>query len=199
MSAKSGRKRFWSWFWAAVAGIVSAAAFLAVAELVALLVARDGSPVLAVGSFVIDIVPQPFKEFAIATFGANDKLALLVGLALGVVVAAAVTGVLQYLRPPLGVVALVVAGALSVAAIVTRAGATPLASVPPIAGTAVGCVVLVLLVRRLRAWRDAVSTATRRDARRPTPSARASIGGRSSGSRRSPGHPPSSPASARAS
>ena len=59
----------WTWFWAAVAGIVSAAAFLAVAELVALLVARDGSPVLAVGSFVIDIVPQPFKEFAIATFG----------------------------------------------------------------------------------------------------------------------------------
>ncbi len=160
MPAKSGHTRFWTWFWAAFAGIVSAAAFLAVAELVALLVARDGSPVLAVGSFVIDIVPQPFKEFAIATFGANDKLALLVGLALGVGVAAAVTGVLQYLRPPLGVVALVVAGALSVAAIVTRAGATPLASVPPIAGTAVGCVVLVLLVRRLHAWRDAVSTAT---------------------------------------
>ena len=67
MSTKSRRWRFWAW--AAIAGVVSAAVFLAVAEVFALIVARDGSPILAVGSFVIDIVPQPFKEFAIATFG----------------------------------------------------------------------------------------------------------------------------------
>ena len=121
--------------WAALAGVVSAAVFLAVAELVALLVAREGSPILAVGGFVIDIVPQPFKEFAIATFGEYDKIALLVGLALAVLVASAIAGVLQFVRPPLGVVALVIAGGLSVAAIVTRAGATPPASLPPIAGT----------------------------------------------------------------
>ncbi|HET8780588.1 MAG TPA: molybdopterin-dependent oxidoreductase [Agromyces sp.] len=149
---KTGTKRFW--VWAALAGIVSAGAFLAAAELLALAVARDGSPILAVGSFVIDIVPQPFKEFAIATFGENDKPALLVGLALAVVVAAAASGVLQLLRPPLGVVTLGIAGALSVAAIVTRAGATPLAFVSPVVGTVVGGVVLVVLLRRLRAWRD---------------------------------------------
>ena len=68
---------------------MSAAVFLAAAELVALLVARESSPILAVGSFVIDIVPQPFKEFAIATFGEYDKIALLVGLALAVLVASA--------------------------------------------------------------------------------------------------------------
>jgi DMSO/TMAO reductase YedYZ molybdopterin-dependent catalytic subunit len=39
---------------------------------------------------VIDIVPQPFKEFAIATFGANDKIALLAGLGLAVVIASAI-------------------------------------------------------------------------------------------------------------
>jgi DMSO/TMAO reductase YedYZ molybdopterin-dependent catalytic subunit len=148
---RSGRPWHW-WGWAAVAGIVSAGVFLAVAELFALLVARDGSPILAVGSFVIDIVPQPFKEFAIATFGEYDKVALLVGLALAVLVAAAITGVLQFVRPPLGVVALGLAGALSVAAVVTRAGATPFGAVPPVAGTVVGSVVLVLLVQRLRAW-----------------------------------------------
>ena len=92
------------WWWAALAGIVSAGAFLATAELLALLVARDGSPILAVGAFVIDIVPQPFKEFAIATFGEYDKIALLVGLALAVVVAASISGILEYVRPPLGVV-----------------------------------------------------------------------------------------------
>ncbi|WP_314508420.1 molybdopterin-dependent oxidoreductase [uncultured Microbacterium sp.] len=146
------RVRFWFLFWAAVSGVVSAAVFLAAAELVALLVAREGSPILAVGSFVIDIVPQPFKEFAIATFGEYDKIALLVGLALAVLVASAIAGVLQFLRPPLGVVALIVAGGLSVAAIVTRAAATPLASLPPIVGTVAGCLILWLLAARLRRW-----------------------------------------------
>lgn len=151
------RRRFW--WWAVIAGIVSAGAFLAVAELVALAVARDGSPILAVGSFVIDIVPQPFKEFAIATFGENDKPVLLAGLGLAVVIAAAIAGVLQLLRPPLGVVTMGIAGALSVAAIVTRAGATPLAFVPPVVGTVVGSILLVVLMRRLRAWREAAAAA----------------------------------------
>jgi DMSO/TMAO reductase YedYZ molybdopterin-dependent catalytic subunit len=137
---------------AALAGVVSAAVFLAVAELVALVVARESSPILAIGSFVIDIVPQPFKEFAIATFGEYDKIALLVGLGLAVLVAAVITGIAQFVRPPLGVIALVIAGGLSIAAIVTRAGATPLASLPPIAGTLAGCILLTYLVGRLRRW-----------------------------------------------
>ena len=78
--SRSGRGRFI--FWAALAGVVSGAVFLAVAELFALIFARTASPILAVGGFVIDIVPQPFKEFAIATFGEYDKIALLVGLGL---------------------------------------------------------------------------------------------------------------------
>lgn len=154
--AKTGRWKFWSL--SALAGVVSAAVFLAVAELLALLFAREGSPILAVGSFVIDIVPQPFKEFAIATFGEYDKIALLVGLGLAVLIASAIAGILQFLKPPLGIVALGIAGALSVAAIVTRAGATPLASVPPIAGTIAGSVILWLLVTRLRRWSAAVAS-----------------------------------------
>ncbi|MEL4319424.1 molybdopterin-dependent oxidoreductase [Leifsonia sp. YIM 134122] len=155
------RKRFWAW--SALAGLVSAAAFLASAELIALIFAREGSPILAVGSFVIDIVPRWAKEFAIETFGANDKLFLLLGLAFGVAVAAAVAGVLQFLRPPLGVIALGLAGVLSTAAIVTRAGATALAWLPPVVGTIVGSVILWLLITRLRSWRDDV-VASRRDA-----------------------------------
>ena len=165
MAAKSDpmpgpkRRRWSAWAWAALAGVVSAGVFLAAAELAALLVARDGSPILAVGSFVIDIVPQPFKEFAIATFGEYDKVALLTGLGLAVLIASAAAGVLQYLRPPLGAVALGVAGMLSLAAIVTRAGATALAFVPPVVGAAAGIVVLTLSVRRLRRWRADVDGA----------------------------------------
>jgi DMSO/TMAO reductase YedYZ molybdopterin-dependent catalytic subunit len=158
MGSKNGRAWFWSL--SALAGVVSAAVFLAVAEVVALVVAREGSPILAIGSFVIDIVPQPFKEFAIATFGEYDKIALLGGLGLAVLIASAIAGIAQYIKPPLGVVALVIAGAISVAAIVTRAGATPLASLPPIAGTIAGSVLLAYLVLRLRRWSAASATAS---------------------------------------
>lgn len=149
-----GRRFF---FWAALAGLISGGVFLATAELFALIFARSASPILAVGGFVIDIVPQPFKEFAIATFGEYDKIALLAGLGLAVVIASAIGGILQLVRPPLGVVALVIAGALSTAAIVTRAGVTPLAFLPPVLGTIAGSIIMVLLVRRLRAWRASVA------------------------------------------
>lgn len=155
--AQRRRVRFIAW--SALAGVVSAAVFLATAEIVALLVARESSPILAVGSFVIDIVPQPLKEFAIATFGEADKPVLLAGLGVGVVVAAGVAGVLQFLRPPLGVVALAIAGALSIAAIVTRAGATPLSWLPPLVGAVAGSLVLVLAIRRLRGWAAAAPAA----------------------------------------
>ncbi|GAA1825129.1 molybdopterin-dependent oxidoreductase [Agromyces salentinus] len=149
----AGRLRWWSL--AALAGVVSAGVFLAAAELVAFLVARDGSPILAVGAFVIDIVPQWAKELAIELFGANDKIALLGGLGLAVLVASCISGILQFVRPPLGAVALGLAGALSLAAIVTRTGATAFAWLPPLVGTAAGIVVLHLLIRRLRAWHAA--------------------------------------------
>ncbi|ANJ25893.1 molybdopterin-dependent oxidoreductase [Agromyces aureus] len=147
-----GRLRWWSL--AALSGVISAGVFLAAAELVALVAAREGSPILAVGSFVIDIVPQWAKEFAIEVFGEYDKIALLGGLGLAVLVASVIAGVLQYVRPPLGAVALGLAGALSLAAVVTRTGATAFAWLPPLIGAAAGIVVLVLLVGRLRAWHD---------------------------------------------
>ena len=152
MAQRRSGKRFL--VWAALAGVIGGGVFLATAELFALLFARAASPILAVGGFVIDIVPQPFKEFAIATFGEYDKIALLAGLGLAVLIASAIAGILQFVRPPLGVVALVIAGVLSTAAIVTRAAVSPLAFLPPVLGTVAGSIILVLLSRRLRGWRD---------------------------------------------
>ncbi|SMQ66881.1 DMSO/TMAO reductase YedYZ, molybdopterin-dependent catalytic subunit [Plantibacter sp. VKM Ac-1784] len=146
-TTRSGRRLVW--FAAALSGIVAAAVFLAIAELAALLFARGSSPLLTVGSFVIDIVPRWAKEFAIETFGGNDKIFLLVSLGVAVVIAAAIAGVLQQIRPPLGVVVLIAAGVFAGATTVTRAGATPLAVVPVILGLAAGVVILVLLSRRL--------------------------------------------------
>ena len=157
--ATQSKHRRWVWgLWSALAGIVSAAAFLAVAELVALLVAPESSPILAVGSFVVDIVPQPIKEFAIATFGEADKVVLLCSLGLAVTIAAAIGGILQFFARPFGLVVIAIAGALATAAVVTRAGATAFAAAPPVLGTLVGCAVLVLLITRLRVWSGQVVT-----------------------------------------
>ena len=170
--ARRRRAAFFA-FLAALAGVISAGVLLAVAEAVALLTGRDGSPLLAVGSFVIDIVPRWAKEFAIETFGENDKLFLLVSLGVAVVIAAALAGVLQLVRPPLGLVLVAVAGALAVAAVVTRASAGPLAAVPTVVGTLVAIVMLHLLAARLRAWRAAAAARPVAPDARPAPTERA--------------------------
>lgn len=141
-----------AWLWSAISGLIAAAAFLAATELVALLVARQATPVLAVGSFIVDVVPQPLKEFAIATFGEYDKIVLLGSIGLAVAVAAALAGVLQYVRAPLGVALFVLAGALATVTTVTRAGATAISALPTLIGMVVGSIMLMLLINRLRQW-----------------------------------------------
>jgi DMSO/TMAO reductase YedYZ molybdopterin-dependent catalytic subunit len=143
--------------WAALAGVIGVAAYLAVAELVALLVAPAASPLLAVGSFVIDIVPQPVKEFAIATFGSADKIVLLGSLALAALIGAAIAGILELRVRFVGAALLAVVGLAAGAAVLTRAGAGPLSAVPPLLGTVAGALVLFVLVGRLRRWRDAAA------------------------------------------
>lgn len=138
---------------AAFAGAVAGGVFLGAAELAALLVARDASPVVAVGSFVVDVVPRWAKELAIQLFGSNDKLFLVSTVGAAALVAAALAGVLELGRRRLGVALFGVAGIAAVAAAVTRAGASPAAWVPPAVGAVAGAVVLALAVARLRAWR----------------------------------------------
>jgi DMSO/TMAO reductase YedYZ molybdopterin-dependent catalytic subunit len=139
---------------AAFAGAVAGGVFLGAAELAALLVARDASPVVAVGSFVVDVVPRWAKELAIQLFGSNDKLFLVATVGAAALVAAALAGVLELGRRRLGVALFGVAGVAAVAAAVTRAGASPAAWVPPAVGAVAGAVVLALAVARLRAWRE---------------------------------------------
>lgn len=149
--------------WSAAVGIVAAAAFLAAAELIALLLAPGASPLLAVGAFVIDIVPRPAKELAIAMFGEFDKPVLLIGLGFAAVIAAGLAGVVERVRPPLGAVLFVIAGIVAGAATLSRAGAGVASALPTAVGTATGVVVLVVLSRRLSAWRGAKGGGERTD------------------------------------
>lgn len=176
-----------TWGWASLAGVVAAAAFLAVSEAVAALVSRGTSPLIAVGSFVIDIVPRPLKEFAISTFGTADKAVLLASLAVAVVIAAAVIGIVETLRPLWGVVLFALAAALATAAVVTRADAGALAGVACVAGAAIGIWMLMLLTSRLRRWKLAAAAAPAAPAARSvpvqgTPDAAPAVGSASAGS-----------------
>jgi DMSO/TMAO reductase YedYZ molybdopterin-dependent catalytic subunit len=62
-----------------LAGAAAAALALGVSELAAGLLGLP-SLIEAVGDWVIDVSPTPVKEWAIDTFGTNDKLVLLIGI-----------------------------------------------------------------------------------------------------------------------
>jgi DMSO/TMAO reductase YedYZ molybdopterin-dependent catalytic subunit len=142
--------------WSSLVGILAALVALAIAEVAAaIMVAPGSSPVFAVGSLVIDLVPAWVKDLVIALFGTGDKVALFVVLGLLVVALAVGVGILQYQRPPLGVVAFVVIGAVALLAAVTRAGATGLWAVPTALGVLGGALVLRPVMARLRDWAEA--------------------------------------------
>lgn len=137
---------------AGVVGVVSAIATLAIAELVALVVAPSASPLLAVGSLVIDLVPGWVKDLVIALFGTNDKVVLLLCLAVLVAAIAVVSGLLEWRRAPWGTVVLGAVGVIGVVAATTRSGATGMWASPTVAGAIVGVLVLRFGSERLRAW-----------------------------------------------
>jgi DMSO/TMAO reductase YedYZ molybdopterin-dependent catalytic subunit len=145
--------------WSALVGVLAGLVTLALAEAVAaIMVLPSGSPLFGVGSFVIDIVPGWFKTFVIALFGTGDKIALFVALGILVLVLAVGVGILQYRRPPWGVVALAVIGVVALLAVVTRAEANSLSSIPTLIGVVGGAVALRVGADRLHRWTEARPT-----------------------------------------
>jgi hypothetical protein len=149
-------KKLMRWFrgptaLAALAGVAAAAVVLSVAELAGAFFTARATPLFALGSTFIDFTPPRLKDFAIATFGTNDKAALFAGMGLTIFVLACALGVVAYRRWALGAAGVLFMGAVIVASVVTRAGVRPLDAVPSLLGTVAGLIVLRLLVSRL--WR----------------------------------------------
>ena len=146
--------------WAALTGALAALATLAVAEaLAAIMVLPASSPLFAVGSIVIDLVPGWLKETVIALFGTADKIALFASLGMLVLVLAAGIGILQYRRPPWGMVALTAIGLVATLAASTRADASGIWAIPTLVGVVVGVFVLRATTDRLRDWMAAAGVA----------------------------------------
>jgi DMSO/TMAO reductase YedYZ molybdopterin-dependent catalytic subunit len=119
-------------------GLMTAAVALGVGQLLAGLTGSVGSPVVAVGQASIDLTPPPVKDFAISTFGSNDKTALVTGILVLLAVFAAVIGVAAVRRFRYGVAGLAVFSAVGLAAVLSRPTAGAADALPSLAGAAAG-------------------------------------------------------------
>ncbi len=161
---------------AALAGVAAAAVVLSVAELIGAFFTARATPLIALGSTFIDFTPPWLKDFAIATFGTNDKAALFGGMAVTILLLACVLGVVAYRKWALGVAGVLLMGAVIIASVVTRASVKPLDAVPSLLGTVAGLIVLRLLVSRLwrmHEWPDTAADLAAKEPERPAASRRA--------------------------
>lgn len=130
-------------------GLVVTGAGLAAAELTVGLIEGSASPVVPVGQAFIDRVPRPLKQWAIETFGTNDKAVLVVGALVVIVGVGIAVGVLA-MRGARGAAYAVTAiiGVVGAFAIMTRPAPSFGKLLPTIVGTAVSLTVLWYLAPR---------------------------------------------------
>jgi DMSO/TMAO reductase YedYZ molybdopterin-dependent catalytic subunit len=103
----------------AIAGVLTAAVAIGVGQLISGLTVREGAPWAVVGEAAINLAPPPVKNFAIATFGSNDKNVLVAGILVVLAIFAAVIGVLAMRRLAYGFWGLAVFAAVGVSAAVS--------------------------------------------------------------------------------
>jgi DMSO/TMAO reductase YedYZ molybdopterin-dependent catalytic subunit/uncharacterized membrane protein YeaQ/YmgE (transglycosylase-associated protein family) len=131
-------------------GVLAALSALAAAELVAAFVRPESSPVVAVGSNVVDLTPTWLREWAVGTFGTNDKPVLIASVLAVLLLLALVTGAVATRHRAVGVVGVCLLGAVGALAAATRPEAETLDPVPSVVGAVVGSMVLLHLLRAVR-------------------------------------------------
>ena len=135
----------------ALYGVLAALAGTGVGHLVAALTEPAASPVLAVGELVLVHTPTPVKNWAIAHFGTHDKTVLVGSVLVGVLVLAAVGGLLARRSLRLGAALLGLLVAIALYAALSRPVVSLTDAAPGIATGLVGLAVLTGLTRAERA------------------------------------------------
>lgn len=138
---------------AAGVGLLATVTGMAAGHFTASLLRPQSSPVLAVGSTVIDLTPTPVKEWAVANFGTADKPILIGSVVVVTLLLSAVAGILARRRYALGAGLLLLLVVLAGLAAVLRPTAGFLDAVPALVTAVVGLGVLTWLVRGLGAPR----------------------------------------------
>jgi DMSO/TMAO reductase YedYZ molybdopterin-dependent catalytic subunit len=134
----------------AVAGLLAAGVAFGVAELAAAIVGVGRSaPVVAVGGSVIDATPRWLKEWAIRSFGTNDKTVLVGTIIVVLVMFALLTGMLAVRDANVGLTGVAVLAVVAALSATTRPGSSLLDAVPALTGGVAGGIALLLLLRPL--------------------------------------------------
>ncbi|MFD0344751.1 molybdopterin-dependent oxidoreductase [Streptomyces sp. NPDC127117] len=133
----------------ASAGVLSAFTALAVAELVAGLVRPAAGPVTVVGGAVIDRTPAAVKDFAIRTFGENDKTVLQLGILCVLAFIAMGLGVVSLRHRRASAAGVLLFGIVGGAAALSRPDSTGIGdALPSLAGAVAGGFTLCLLASK---------------------------------------------------
>ena len=126
-------------------GLVAGLTGLGAGQLLAAFIEPESSPPLAVGAAVVDLTPEPVKQWAISTFGSGDKLFLMLVVALVAAVLPAVAGLVSRWSPRPGSIVLGVLGGTCAIAALTRPVATFMSALP----SAAAAIVAIVVLRRL--------------------------------------------------
>lgn len=130
-------------------GILSVVAGLASAQLIASLGNSLKNPIVSLGNRIIDHVPPSMKEFAIQTFGTNDKSALVIGILIVLLVISTQIGKLYFSNSQKKAYLLIysLAGVAAIASLFD-AGASPFSLLPSIAAGLVTVLILRLFEKK---------------------------------------------------
>ncbi|MFC4589293.1 molybdopterin-dependent oxidoreductase [Sphaerisporangium corydalis] len=156
---------------AALIGVVAGAVALGVGQLAAGVINPKASPVIVVGDAAVDRTPAAVKDWAIRSFGSNDKLVLISGIVVVLALIAAGLGLLARRRVGYGTTGLMIFGVVGVAAAISRPDSGPFDILPSVIGAGAGAWALTILARRtwpvvepgyedLRPYRSEESTST---------------------------------------
>ncbi|MFT4082311.1 MAG: molybdopterin-dependent oxidoreductase [Nocardioides sp.] len=119
-------------------GPLSVGLGLAAGHLVAAAMTPSASPLLAVGSAVIDRTPTPLKEWAIAHFGTHDKMILIDSVLLVVLFVSVLVGPLvRRAAPPVAECFVIMLAAVPAVCAVRRPAASPFDVVPSVSAAMV--------------------------------------------------------------
>jgi DMSO/TMAO reductase YedYZ molybdopterin-dependent catalytic subunit len=137
-------------------GVVSVGAALGAGHLLSGFIGPTASPLIAVGNTAIDLAPRGLKEFAIRSFGSHDKMVLLLGMGVVLVVVAGLAGLLSRRRAWPGMALAAAVGLLGFLAVLGRPDLGQLGILAPLASLLAG----VLVFRWLHgiAWERATAT-----------------------------------------
>jgi len=135
----------------AVAGLLSLAVGLGVAQLVAGFWAGGKNPVVGMGEWIIDHVPRSVKDWAIRTFATNDKLALIVGTLVILVLVSMWLGRIAERRLAVALAGVAVIAVVGALASLDHARATWASALPALVGGGAA----VFALAWLNGWRPA--------------------------------------------